>query len=281
MASTSPVPVTMGSPRSVTQDVRSCRIHLVWFPETTVLHPHHHDRPTFAVILDGGFELRLSSPARHRSSLACPPGTILAQPAGERHANHIAAGGARGIVLQPDPGGPTLSQGTTRLLDDLHHFRDGPIATQARGMARELISPDAVTPLALEGLVLEMLSEAARLVARRDPGRTETAPWLRRAVEFVHAHFRENLRIDEIAAAAGVEPGHLTVAFRTVHRVPIGRYVRRLRVDWAADRLAATDTSIARIALEAGYADQPHLTRAFKRATGTTPAAYRRSRGSG
>jgi AraC family transcriptional regulator len=57
--------------------------------------------------------------------------------------------------------------------------------------------------------------------------------------------------------------------------VPIGAYVRRLRLDWAASRLKMADEPIARIGLEAGFADQSHFTRAFKRYTGLTPAEYR------
>ncbi|MGH7699154.1 MAG: helix-turn-helix domain-containing protein [Gemmatimonadales bacterium] len=45
--------------------------------------------------------------------------------------------------------------------------------------------------------------------------------------------------------------------------------------------MVQTDERISAIAAEAGFADQAHLTRSFKRVTGSTPAAYRRSRASG
>jgi len=51
------------------------------------------------------------------------------------------------------------------------------------------------------------------------------------------------------------------------------RTARRVRV--AADRLARTDEPIALIAQSAGFADQSHLTRAFKRAVGLTPRQFR------
>lgn len=278
MHASAAVPVTMGSPRFETRDVNSCRVHLVWFPTSTVLEPHFHDRPTFAVILAGGFDVHFTSPSIRRSTLSCPPGTVITQPADERHANYIAEGGARGVVLQPDLARAELPRRCAQLLDRINHFRDGPISTQAHRIAREMYAPDELTPLALEGLALEMLAEAARLDSGCDLSPGESTPWLRRAVDFVHAHFREGLRIAEIAAAADIEPSRLTVHFRRLHRVPIGSYVRRLRLEWAADRLVATKLPIARIAVEAGFTDQAHLTRAFKRATGSTPAAYRRSR---
>jgi AraC family transcriptional regulator len=268
------VPVSMGSPRYEARELGTCLVTLVWFPPDAVLEPHVHDRPTFAVILAGGFDLEFTGPAVRRSRLACPPGTILTQPAQERHTNHFAALGAAGVVIQPDLERAELPRRCAEMLDRVNHFRDGPIAADARRLAREIVAPDTVTPLALEALVLGMLAEAARL----DLGGGELLPCLRRATDFVHAHFREPVRIRDVAAAAGIHPARLAVLFRRAHRLPLGTYVRRLRLDWAADRLAGTRMPIAAIAAEAGYADQAHLTRSFKRVTGCTPAAYRQVR---
>jgi AraC family transcriptional regulator len=93
----------------------------------------------------------------------------------------------------------------------------------------------------------------------------------------VRANFRESLRIADIAEAVGVHPAHLATMFSEVHRVPLATFIRRLRLDWASDRLARTDASISSIAASAGFADQSHLTRAFKEYTGHTPAAYRKA----
>lgn len=252
-----------------------CLITYVWFPPMGVLEPHVHDGPTFAVILQGGFDLTL--PGLVAGTIACPAGTVLTQPAGARHANHIGPEGARGVVLQPDSASGTLPAGCEAVFERVNHFRDGPIAAAARGLARELAAPDDMTPLAAEALVFEMLADAAQL----EPGfcmHGSMPRWLTRATDMVHAHFRENLRIDEIAAEAGVHAAHLAVVFRRAHRQPLGSYMRRLRVDWAADRLLDTDAPIAAVACEAGFADQAHLTRCFRQMLGTTPAAYRRAR---
>jgi AraC family transcriptional regulator len=163
------------------------------------------------------------------------------------------------------------------VFERVHHFRDGPIAAAARSLARELAAPDDMTPLAAAALVFEMLADAARLESGiRMHG--SMPRWLTRATDLVHTRFRENLRIDEIAAEAGVHAAHLAVAFRRIHRQPLGSYMRRLRVDWAADQLLDTDAPVAAIACEAGFADQAHLTRLFRQVLGTTPAAYRRAR---
>lgn len=272
-----PVPVTLGSPRYTVREIRRFLVTHAWFPPGALLEPHVHDRPTFAVILRGGFDLQFFSPAIRRKELPSPAGAIFTEPAGEKHANTVSAEGASVVVVQPDPDESDLPMEGLRLLDRINHFRDGKISTIARELETELLQPDGVSPLAVEALALEMLVASARLHADHlEPG--DMSKWMARAIEFVHEHFREPLRIPDVAEAAGVHPAHLAATFRRIHRMPLGTYIRKLRVRWAADALARTDESISRIAFRAGFADQAHLTRVFKSETGATPGRYRRRR---
>jgi AraC family transcriptional regulator len=146
----------------------------------------------------------------------------------------------------------------------------------ARRAAGELRAPDGVTPFAVEGLVLEMLAMAARLrTAETAAGGRRHPRWLAEARSLVHDQYREQLRVADVAKAVGVHPVHLARAFRRQYGIPIGTYARGLRVDWAAGRLRNCDDSIAQIALDAGFFDQSHFTRTFKRQFGATPLAYR------
>jgi AraC family transcriptional regulator len=108
----------------------------------------------------------------------------------------------------------------------------------------------------------------------------ERAPprWLLRVRDLIHARFREPIRIADVASEADVHPGHLARAFRQHFRMTLGSYVRTLRLEWVAARLLESEQSLAGIALAAGFADQSHLTRAFKQYSGLTPQAYRRIR---
>jgi AraC family transcriptional regulator len=126
--------------------------------------------------------------------------------------------------------------------------------------------------LAIEGLASELFACAARALDPREP---RPPRWLTRAQEYVHARFREAPQLGEIARAVDVHPVRLARAFRSHHGVSIGRYVRRLRLDWAAVQLAATGVPLSVVALRAGFADQSHFTRAFRRQHGVTPQRYR------
>ena len=81
-----------------------------------------------------------------------------------------------------------------------------------------------------------------------------------------------------MAREAGVHPVYFARAFRAQTGLPVGAYLRKLRVDRAAERLASTNFRIADIALETGFSDQSHLTRVFRALTGMTPATYRQRR---
>ncbi|TML40685.1 MAG: helix-turn-helix transcriptional regulator [Actinobacteria bacterium] len=112
------------------------------------------------------------------------------------------------------------------------------------------------------------------------PGRR--AARLRSAEELLRARLSDRLGLGELAETVGVHPAYLARAFRAHYGLSVGEYGRRLRLAWAAAELAGGETPLAEIATEAGFADQSHFTRVFKRHVGATPARYRertRSRG--
>jgi AraC family transcriptional regulator len=162
------------------------------------------------------------------------------------------------------------------LLERATQRRHAGIAGTAAKLARELILVDDVAPLAVEAMALEMMVGAAR--AGRRIGESAVPVWLGRAQEFVHEHRFDRLTISDIARVAGVHPAHLARAFRQQLGSSVGSYVRRLRLEWAAVQLATGSAPLCDIALTAGFADQSHFTRVFKRYAGMTPGEYRMRR---
>jgi AraC family transcriptional regulator len=264
------VPITMGSPTFRSLDLDGFEVTEAWFPAREVLPDHTHDRACVAVMLDGSFDLRFPGKA-----YACPPTTVFTEPAEETHANFIGPGGAHVIVVQPDPGDTDLLRPFAALIDQPTHRHHAGVAERAARLARELESPDDLSTFAAEGIVLEMLVTLARLETAASP---RPPSWLLRAQEMLHARFAGGIRAADIAGAVGVHPAHLARAFRAHFKLSMGSYVRRLRLDWAARELVRSEASLAGVALAAGFADQSHFTRFFKRHTGLTPQAYRRAK---
>ena len=87
-----------------------------------------------------------------------------------------------------------------------------------------------------------------------------------------------DLTADDLAAAAGCSRYAAYRAFRQAYGLSPSDYQRQLRVR-AARRLLSAGVAPASAAAEAGFADQAHLTRWFRRYYGVTPAAYRAAAG--
>lgn len=264
------VPVTMGSPRFRTLEATGCTVTEAWFPPNADLPPHTHDRPIFGVMLNGAFDSAIA----HRT-LDCPPASVWVEPLGERHSNRIGREGARVLVVQPDP----ASFGAFGdFLDSVQHLRHAGIAGDASRIAVELDAGDDLAPLIVDGLVQTMLATATRQERRRQY-HAPVPPWLLLAQELVHAHFRDRVGLTAIARAVGISPSRLARGFRAHFGTTLGDYVRRLRVEWVAGQLTRPSMSLSELGIAAGFSDQSHLTREFRRRLGMTPAEWRRRRG--
>ena len=120
--------------------------------------------------------------------------------------------------------------------------------------------------------VLLVRHSVKRVVRRpaREPG----------AVRMVREYIDDNLSCDislrDLSGVAGIGPFHLIRLFRKAVGAPPHAYLIRRRVQRAREMLLG-GRSIVDIALETGFSDQSHFTRAFKGAVGITPRRYRKA----
>ena len=91
----------------------------------------------------------------------------------------------------------------------------------------------------------------------------------------MHERVPELPSLTALAETVDRHPTHVARAFRREYGVTVAEYARTLRLDWAAAQLQLDGAPLARIAADAGFADQSHFTRAFRRHTGVTPGRYR------
>lgn len=120
-------------------------------------------------------------------------------------------------------------------------------------------------------LVRERLRAHFRPAARRARPDDGLAGRLR---ELLDAHVVDGLTLDAAAATLHAHPTHLIRAFTRVHGLPPHRYLTGRRVELAR-RLLLAGQPAAEVAAAAGFHDQSHLTRHFRRMLGTTPGRYR------
>src|SRR2546426_363547 len=127
--------------------------------------------------------------------------------------------------------------------------------------------------LALEGHLIELAVATLRAQrARRAVGRTDGLNGVRDQLE---AEFRAPPSLADLANARGVHPAYLCQAFRIAFGMGAGEFVRRVRFEWARDALRVGSAAIADIAFAAGFSDQAHLSRDFRKRAGMSPRQFR------
>ena len=96
---------------------------------------------------------------------------------------------------------------------------------------------------------------------------------VRAACAFLRENMTRNISLDELAALSSLSPWHFLRTFRDETGLPPHAYLTQLRVR-TAERLLREGYTPSQAAAEAGFADQSHLTRWFRRIVGATPAAF-------
>ena len=105
------------------------------------------------------------------------------------------------------------------------------------------------------------------------PGAADTER-MKRVLEFMLAHFRTEIRIEQIASIAGMAPAAFCRYFKNRTRKTFVEYLNELRIGHARKLLTNIDLSVGQIGLECGFNNSSHFHRQFKLNTGMTPFQY-------
>jgi AraC-like DNA-binding protein len=145
---------------------------------------------------------------------------------------------------------------------------------------------DGVLTRLAELMFIELLR---RYLEELPPGQSGWLAGLRdgvvgRALELLHARPGYDWTLEELALKAHSSRTNLTKRFTVLLGQPPMQYLMQWRMQVAANRLTQSDTKVAAIATDVGYNSEAAFSRAFKKATGVAPGAWRdkkREQGSG
>jgi AraC-like DNA-binding protein len=202
--------------------------------------------------------------------------TMLLEP-GELHAT-LRSPPSRFVVVGLDPA--FVASHVEALLGKKSlHFRKGQIddvRVESRLKAAAIACLAGAEPLCVEERLLEFLHAALERDGESQPtkGVLKHPDAVRRALELIHDEYGSRLTLTEIADAAALSKYHLHRTFRATVGQPIHQYVLNVRLGQAMCRLRAGQP-LKVVANETGFADQAHLTRAFRKHIGITPGSYR------
>jgi len=232
------------------------------------VHRHVHPHARFVLLLAGSI-----TEIRGDDTQTYGPSTLLFRRAGEPHAYVASRTGATCLVVDVADEWHARARLHAPVLEQSAAFRGGFVLHLAHRLHGEFRLRDEVSRLAIESIMLGVLAEASRRVVK---SAERPAPsWLRQARALVEAHFAQTLSLTDVAERVGVHPVHLARTFRRVHQITFSGYVRHVRIEFARRELAASDATLGDIAAAAGFCDQSHFSRLFKRYTGLSPAEYR------
>jgi len=133
----------------------------------------------------------------------------------------------------------------------------------------------AEEPLTFDSLLLQLLQRFRRHARIGRHERTHAAARFAPVVDYLRTKLSERLTLEELATVADLSPFHFLRSFQAQYDATPQQMLMAMRLHEAKRRLAAGEAP-AQVAAATGLSDQAHLTRAFARRYGVTPARYQR-----
>jgi AraC family transcriptional regulator len=238
------------------------------FPPDFKVSKHAHSRAGFCVVIAGG-----CTEIYARKTRVYEPPTLEYLPAHEEHSLRVHRHGMRSFSVEFTSDWLKNLPESAPILNLSVYFKGGTLSTLLVRLYKEFKQSDELSPLVIEGLALEILGESSRVLLNRED--RNLPRWLQDAEELVQARFAEHLGLSFVANIVGIHPVRLAREFRRRYGMTLGEYLRRLRMEYVTRELVRSELSLAEIANAAGFSDQSHMCRTFKRHTGLSPAKYR------
>jgi AraC family transcriptional regulator len=221
---------------------------------------HAHDWPVLSLFVIGGYR----NETELGTTLIAGPSAILYR-AGVAHRNTVASTGFEQIEIEFDPAwlGHALIPAAP-----VSRWLGGRVAAEARALAH----------VCGEQIPEERFRRVMqRFVERASHGPEPAAPsWLETIVRLLRDD--ASLKVTDLARKVGRHPSWLGTAYKLATGEGPLETAARFRVEHAAHLLRETDQSAAFIAADAGFCDQSHMNRTFRRILGRLPSDVREDR---
>jgi AraC family transcriptional regulator len=221
---------------------------------------HAHDWPVLSLFVIGSYSNRTDAGSAFISS----PSAVLYGP-GVHHENIVGPEGFEQIEIEFDPA--WLGYDFLPRIPTLR-CTGGRAAAATRALARACSNPMTEAQL--------LASLRSLLTLATSNSRTKTPEWIGEMTR----RLRENptLRVADLARAVGRHPSWLGAEYSRATGEGLPEAAARFKVEYAARLLRETDMSYVTIANDAGFCDQSHMTRTFRRTLGRLPSTVRTER---
>jgi len=229
---------------------------------------HYHEHAYFTFILEGNV-----IEGNKKEVYQCPVGTLLFHHWQDAHYNIKPEGFTRGFHVEIEKSWfdelflkADNIQGNMNLSDPALKLLMYKIFTETK-------IQDPTSPLSIQGLLLDMLSQMAegrQSLLHKHPS------WVATINEILNDQFADNLTLGFLSETLNIHPVHLSRDFSKYFHCTFGEYIRKLKVQKSLSMLSDKRKQLTDIAFECGFADQSHFIRCFKQINGMNPSAYRK-----
>jgi AraC-like DNA-binding protein len=255
----------------------------------------HSDRNDIVLMRHGAFGKHFG----RRSAIADVNQAVFFSKGSTYRVSHPADCGDRGTVFAL---APRVLNDIVRELDptiDDHPERPFPFVTGPcedsvfwghHELVRRLeaVETDPLEPLWVDATALQLLAGVLEAAfarhglprkRRRNGTDADHADRAEAAKSYLAGRLGERITLDDVARTVHASPFHLARVFQQRTGMPIHRYLTRLRLRAALERLAGGANDLTALALELGFSSHSHFTDVFRREFGRTPSAVRRDTG--
>jgi AraC-like DNA-binding protein len=151
-------------------------------------------------------------------------------------------------------------------------LRNARLYRELNGFYDALVDPQ-LAPSRKREAAFRFMTLALRTVGatKADSSRRNAA--VAHAADFIRANCTRDLRLKEICAATDLSPSYLTRAFKAQYGMSPHAYLVNCRIEFSRQQLRR-GVPLAEVALAAGFCDQAHLQRSFKKFVAATPGEY-------
>jgi AraC-like DNA-binding protein len=229
--------------------------------------PHFHEEYQILVVTEGAFRL-----ATARQSHVIESGMVCVLNPQEAHACEHVGGGwsCRNMYVPPNVLERLRPDWNSRVLGFEGPAIDSPEMANALTSAHEEAISSGDASALLESLRRFIGLHSAEVPQRQPTGAVE------RAITHLRERYVTGVPLSELAAVANLSPYHFIRVFtRETGLTPL-TYQNNLRLA-RAKRSLRVQARGAQAAIDSGYYDQSHLTRALQRTHGITPGVFRRA----
>lgn len=253
-------------------------------PDTRVVHLA---RPALAVVRHGTCLKSWRS-----TTVVAAPDRVTLHNAGQDVAvshPHGDSGRAVSILFDPELIGEVVGErhpGVRRMpaegFPSLDIALSGEAYVRIASLVAHLESTRAPDPVAIDEALLVVLPELFRdlgATASADgplPGPRRLRARIPEVVAWLNAHHTDRLSLSALASQFACSPWRLSRVFREEMNVSISRYLARVRVWYAVQRIVEGEENLLRLALDVGFSSHSYFTAAVRREFGCTPTALRR-----